>query len=212
MNTMDVWVVEDNELFRKTLQDLLGAAEGVSSVAAYPAAEGALSDLADGKLPDIVLMDIGLPGKSGIEAVSEMRSMAPALPVVMLTVHRDNDRIFRAICAGACGYLLKTVTSERIIEAVKVAVSGGSPIDEYIARRVLNTFARVAPQPGDYNLTDREQEILQLLVEGLTQKAIAGQLFVSPHTIDGHVRHIYAKLEVHTRSGAVAKALRENLV
>lgn len=208
----NVWVVEDNALFRATLRELLDASEVIDSASLFGTAEDALLQLERGSLPDAVLMDIGLPGMNGIDAVTAFRRRAPTLPIVMLTVHRDNERIFRAICAGACGYLLKSSTADRIVSAIQVAIGGGSPIDEFIARRVLDTFARIAPPPTDYNLTSREVEILQLLVEGLTQREIAERLFVSSHTIDGHVRHIYAKLEVHTRSGAVAKALRENLV
>ncbi|MCB0718387.1 MAG: response regulator transcription factor [Bacteroidetes bacterium] len=211
-NRLNVWVVEDNDLLRATLEDLLTNQDSVASVTLFNAGEPAIKSLEDGELPDVVLMDIGLPGMSGIETVTELRSRAPALPVVMLTVYRDNDRIFKAICAGASGYLLKTSPPERIVEALGVAVSGGSPIDEYIARRILDIFARMNPPTVDYNLTERESQILQHLVDGSTQKQIAEKLHVSAHTIDGHVRHIYAKLEVHTRSGAVAKALREGLV
>ena len=207
-----VWVVEDNALFRKTMAQVLETAPGIDDVSIFGTAEDALAAFDGGSRPDVILMDIGLPGLSGIEAVQVLREKSPELAVIMFTVHRDNERIFRAICAGACGYLLKTSTPDRILAAIDAAIAGGSPIDEQIARRVLDTFARLATPPGDYGLTARETEILELLVDGLTQKGIADRLCVSAHTVDGHVRHVYEKLQVHSRSGAVAKALRENLV
>lgn len=174
--------------------------------------EEALEALEGGLLPDVVLMDIGLPGIDGIEGVRRIKALAPAVQVIMLTVHHDDKKIFEAICAGATGYLLKTVPPEEVIRAIGQVSRGGAPIDSRIARRVLDMFSRLALPQADYGLRNREKEILQLLVEGLTQKQIAARLYLSPHTIDGHIRNIYAKLQVHTRTGAVAKALKENLI
>lgn len=209
---IDVWLVEDNVLFRETITDLLNEAEGLRCALACGSCEEALDALEHGHLPQVILMDIGLPGMSGIEGVSRITTLAPTVPVIMLTVHQDNDKIFKALCAGASGYLLKTVPPREILRAIDQARAGGAPIDAQIARRVLDMFTRLAAPRADYGLSDREREILQHLTGGQTKKAIAEALFLSPHTIDGHVRNIYAKLQVHTRSGAVAKALRENLI
>lgn len=208
----DVWLVEDNALFRETIADLLNDAPGVQCTMAFAACEEALAALESDLLPDVILMDIGLPGMSGLEGVGRIKTLAPAVHVVMLTVHHDDDKIFEAICAGASGYLLKTARPEEIVQAVVQARTGGAPIDARIARRVLEMFTRLAAPRADYGLSDREREILHHLVEGRTKKQIAEALFLSPHTIDGHIRNIYAKLQVHTRTGAVTKALKENLI
>jgi DNA-binding NarL/FixJ family response regulator len=141
--------------------------------------------------------------------------MAPATHVVVLTVKEADDTVFDALCAGASGYLLKPATGDRIIEAVRTARIGGAPMNAFVARKVLDMFtgaARPRGSTGDYGLTDREQEILRLLCEEQTQKEIAAKLFLSPHTVDTHLRNIYGKLHVRSRTGAVGKALRERLI
>lgn len=206
-----VWLVEDNALYRETITDVVDAVSR-HTISAFGSVEAALDALREGALPDVVLMDIGLPGQSGVEGAQAFQQQAPAVPVVMLTVHQDTDTIFRALCAGASGYLLKTATPEAIVAAIAEVRAGGAAMDAQIARRVLDLFAvRLAPQT-DYGLSDREQEILHQLVDGLTKKQIAERIHLSPHTIDGHIRNIYAKLHVHSRSEVVAKALRERLV
>ena len=127
-------------------------------------------------------------------------------------VHEDDDKIFAALCAGACGYLLKPASSEQIVAAVDTALHGGAPMNAVIARRVLGMFTQLARPRGDHGITEREREILQLLVAERSQKQIAQALELSPHTVDTHLRNIYAKLHVHSRSGAVAKAVQERLV
>lgn len=209
---IDVWLVEDNDLFRETIADLLNETDGLRCALACPSCEEALAALERDLLPEVILMDIGLPGMNGIEGVGRIKTLAPTVHVIMLTVHQDNDKIFKALCAGASGYLLKTAPPQAILRAIDQVRAGGAPIDAQIARRVLDMFTRLAAPRADYGLSDREREILQHLTEGLTKKQIAEALFLSPHTIDGHVRNIYAKLHVHTRSGAVAKALKENLI
>ena len=208
----DIWLVEDNALFRETIADLLNDSPDLHCAMCFASCEEALTALESDLLPDVILMDIGLPGISGIEGVSRIKALTPAVPVIMLTVHHDNERIFQAICAGASGYLLKTAQPQEIIDAVEKVRRGGAPIDAQIARRVLEMFTHLAAPRADYSLSDREHEILHHLVEGRPKKQIAEVLFLSPHTIDGHIRNIYAKLQVHTRTGAVAKALRENLI
>ncbi|WP_095509494.1 response regulator transcription factor [Rubrivirga marina] len=206
-----VWLVEDNALYRETIADVIDAAPP-HVASAFPSCEEALAALDAGALPDAVLMDIGLPGMGGVEGARVFQARAPAVPVVMLTVHQDTDTIFQAVCAGASGYLLKTATPEAILAAVDEVRAGGAAMDAQIARRVLTLFTSLAAPPPDYGLSERETEILQHLVAGQTKRQIAEALCLSPHTVDGHVRNVYGKLHVHTRGEVVAKALRERLV
>jgi DNA-binding NarL/FixJ family response regulator len=211
----DVWVIEDQRLLRRTLQTLLDEAPETRCGLAADSCEEAIDAIEQGLTPDIVLMDIGLPGMSGIEGTRAIRSLSPTTRVIMLTVHEDNERIFDAICAGASGYLLKPSSTEQIIAAVGEVRQGGAPINAYIASKMLGLFTRLAtPRSGseEYGLTAREREILQHLVDGLTMRQIAERLFVSYYTIDTHIRNIYAKLHVRTRGSAVAKALKERLI
>lgn len=208
-----VWVVEDSALYRDAIGDVLEQSERFRCAQRFVDGSSALAALAEGsELPRLILMDIGLPGMDGIECTRAIRKRSPSIPIVMLTVHQSNDRIFEAICAGASGYLLKSETTDEILRGLETALDGGAAIDGQIARRVLDMFSRMATPQADYRLSEREQEILELLVEGHTKARIAAQLRLSPHTIDGHVRNIYTKLHVNNRSGAVAKALRERLL
>jgi DNA-binding NarL/FixJ family response regulator len=209
---IQVWVVEDNAFLRDTVSELLGTRPGMRCALAVGASEDALAALRRGKVPDVVLMDLGLPGIGGIEGIRRIKAASPSSAIVVLTVHEDDDRVFEAICAGASGYLLKPASAEEIVHGVEMAVHGASPMNAFIARRVLTMFAKTARPRVDHGLTDREREILQLLVDDQSQKQIAQTLGLSPHTVDTHVRNIYAKLHVHSRSGAVAKALQERLV
>ena len=149
----------------------------------------------------------------GLQGIQEIKSLAPATHVVMLTVYDDHDKVFKAICAGASGYLLKDASEEAITQAILDVVQGGAPMHPRVARKVLEVFARIAPQPKkDYRLSEREHEILTLLAKGLMKKEIAEKLTLSYHTVSNHLRSIYDKLHVHSHSGAVAKALRERLL
>lgn len=210
--TASIWLVEDNLMFRETIAELLEESPDLSCTSAVGSCEEALRELEERPAPDILLMDIGLPGMDGIAGVEQVKRRAPSVSVVMLTVHHDDDRIFRAVCAGASGYLLKTAEPAEIIEAVTQVHAGGAAIDARIARRILEMFARFAAPHADYGLSAREDEILRMLVEGLTKAGIAHRVHLSRHTVDGHIRNIYAKLHVHSRTAAVAKALRENLL
>ena len=208
-----VWVIEDSALYRDTVSDLIQRSERFRCTREFGDCESALAVLDDGhELPRLILMDLGLPGMNGIDGIRSIRQRSPSIPVVMLTVHQSNDRIFEAICAGASGYLLKSATGEEILRGLENVLDGGAAINSQIARRVLDMFSRMASPQSDYGLSDRERQILHQLVEGRTKVQIAEQLFLSPHTIDGHVRNIYTKLHVNNRSGAVAKALREHLL
>jgi DNA-binding NarL/FixJ family response regulator len=208
-----IWLVEDNAFYRETLRELIEQSPSYRCAQVFSDGTSALTALSAGReLPRLILMDIALPGMSGIECTRAIRKRTPSIPVVMLTVHQSNDRIFEAICAGASGYLLKSATTDEILRGLETALDGGAAIDGQIARRVLEMFSRMATPQADYGLSDREREILELLVGGRTKPQIAEQLTLSPHTIDGHVRNIYAKLHVNNRSGAVAKALKEHLL
>jgi DNA-binding NarL/FixJ family response regulator len=208
---IDVWVVEDNSLFRDTIVEVLDRG-GLRCALAAASCEEALATLADGHVPQVVLMDLGLPGMSGIEGIRRVSALSPESRIIVLTVHEDDDSVFEALCAGAVGYMLKPVSSEQILEAIDTALTGGAPMNAFVARRVIDRFAQNARPGADYGLTPRERQILQLLVEAKPQKQVAHALSLSPHTVDTHLRNIYAKLHVRSRSGAVAKALRERLL
>jgi DNA-binding NarL/FixJ family response regulator len=207
-----VWIVEDNPEYRATVQELVDLADGLSAPHAFGSGEELFEFLNHHFAPDAMLVDIGLPGMGGIEIVSRMHRLAPDTRLVMLTIHEDNDRIFEAICAGACGYLLKTAMPDAIIQAVREALQGGAPMTPQIARRVLNLFTQVRAPAWDYDLTDRERDVLRELIDGKTKKQMGKALFLSEHTVDAHLRSIYMKLHVHSRTEAVVKAIRENLV
>ena len=206
-----IWLVEDNHTFRNTVARVLNASEGMECPQRFSNAEDALDALAGGALPDIILLDVELPGQNGITAVGAIKSVAPSTRVVMLTAFDDHDKIFRALCAGASGYLLKTAPVERIVEGIQEAVRGGAPFTPQVAQKVLKMFSKLDQPKPDYGLTEREQKILELMAKGLIKKEIADQLDLSYHTVDTHLRNIYTKLHVHTRTGAVAKALSERL-
>lgn len=210
----NVWLVEDNTSYRESIGLIIDQAEGFICLQQFSAWEKAGKKLEEntGSPPDIILSDIGLPGMSGIEGAALARKKAPGTPVIMLTVHDEDEKVFDAICAGAVGYLLKSATELEIIEAMEQALKGGSPMNAGIARKVLQMFARLNTPAKQYDLTDREKEILILITEGHTKKAISLELNISFHTVDSHIRHIYEKLEVNCRSDAVAKAIRERLI
>jgi len=208
-----VWIVEDNAVFSEAIETLLGTTQHLRCTRRFGDGESAIRAVSNGSdLPRVVLMDIALPGISGIECVRRAHDLKPTLPVIMLTVYESNERIFDAICAGASGYLLKSASQDEIIDAIDTVLDGGGAMDAQIARRVLEMFAKMAAPRADYGFSDREKQILQRLVAGMTKNQIAGELGLSPHTIDGHIRKVYMKLHVNTRGGAVAKALKENLL
>ena len=209
---ISVWLVEDNHLFRDTVARALNDVEGMHCSQLFSSAEDALDALLGGAIPDIILLDIELPGKNGILAASQIKSITPATPIVMLTAFDDRERIFEAICAGASGYLVKNAPPlERIVDAVHEALRGGAPMTPRVAKMVLDKFAKLSKPRIDYGLTMREKKVLELMVEGLISKEIASRLDLSYHTVDTHVRNIYTKLHVHTRISAVTKVLQERI-
>jgi DNA-binding NarL/FixJ family response regulator len=207
-----VALIEDRREIRTGLQALIGGTEGFACAEAFASMEEALPVLM-ARPPDVVLADIGLPGMSGIEGLRLLRQRHPELPMLMLTVYDDDERIFDALCAGASGYLLKKTAPARLLESLREAAAGGSPMSPEVARRVIALFREVRPPAqADYDLTPHERRLLGMLVEGHNYKTAAAELGVSVNTVSFHVRHVYQKLQVHSRSEAVAKALRERIV
>jgi DNA-binding NarL/FixJ family response regulator len=201
-----VAIVEDHTEVREGLAYLVGASEGFDCVGAFGDAEAALEAL--GAEPaDVVLMDIGLPGMSGIEAVARLRADRPETQVMMLTVYDDGDHVFPSLEAGAAGYVLKKTPPAELLGAIEQIARGGSPMSAEIARRVVETFHRPAPAPELAELTPRELEILELLVQGYRYREIGDRLFISIDTVRTHIRHVYEKLHVRSRTEAALKYL-----
>ena len=210
-SVVKVAIIEDVREIREGLGRLVGSTPGFRCTGIYASMEEALEKIPH-NLPDLVLSDIGLPGMDGINGIRLLKDRYPDLNILMLTVYDDNERIFDALCAGACGYLLKKTPWPRLVEALKEAVEGGSPMSPEVARRVITVFREIKPpKQADHELTPHETRLLRMLVEGHSYKTAAAQLNVSVNTIKFHLRHIYEKLQVHTKSEAVAKALRHGL-
>jgi DNA-binding NarL/FixJ family response regulator len=191
---------------------LLNMAPELKCVKSYSTMEEALPRINCDEI-DMVVTDIGLPGMDGIEGTRRLREKFPDLPIVVFTIHEEDDKIFRALCAGASGYLLKNTPPARIIEALKDVAGGGSPMSPNVARRVIDLFRKFSPpEKADYDLTAQETRILKMVVEGHHYKTAAYELGISTATVAFHLRNIYDKLQVHSKTEAVAKALRENLV
>ena len=211
-NCIRVAIVEDESGIREGLSYLIGSTDGYRCTGVFRSMEEALAPLA-GDLADVALVDIGLPGISGIEGMRLLRERAPQLRLVALTVYQDDDRIFAALCAGACGYLLKKTPPARLLDCLQEAMAGGAPMSPEVASRVIALFREHQPPAKvDHHLTPHELRLLQLLAEGHSYKTAADALGSSVHTVDFHMRSIYGKLQVHSKSEAVAKALRERLV
>jgi DNA-binding NarL/FixJ family response regulator len=207
-----VALVEDRREIREGLAALIGGTEGFAFTEAFRSMEEAIPAIAH-RTPDVLLADIGLPGMSGIDGIRILKQSHPRLVILTLTVYDDDDRIFAALCAGACGYLLKNTPPVRLLDSIREAAAGGAPMSPQVARKVISLFRQVQPPPqSDYDLTPHEKRLLGLLVEGHNYKTAAVELGVSVNTVAFHVRHVYEKLQVHTQSQAVVKALRERLV
>ena len=207
-----VAIIEDQRNIRECLSFLVSGTEGFLCTGSYRSMEEALDKMPNA-LPHVVLSDIGLPGMSGIKGVRILKERYPDLVVLMLTVYTDDERIFDAICAGAVGYLLKKTPPARLIECLREAVQGGAPMSPEVARRVMDLFRQLHPSERvDYQLTPHESRLLKLFVQGHNYKTAAVELNVTVNTIGFHVRNIYDKLQVHSRSEAVALALRNRLV
>jgi len=211
-NVIRVGIVEDQRRTREGLRALIEGSSGFLCVGAWGSMEEALAARVEHS-PDVILTDIGLPGLSGIEGIPELRRRHPQATIVVLTVYEDNERVFQALCAGANGYLLKNTPPARLLESLRDAVDGGAPMSPEIARQVVELFRRFRPpERAQYNLTPHELRLLKLLVEGHSYKTAAVELQVSINTVAFHIQSIYSKLQVHSKSEAVARALRENLL
>ena len=205
---ISVSIVEDNDQLRTTLARVLNRAEGFSCVSQYASAEDAVKDLPQVK-PDVVLMDINLPGMNGVECVKQLKQLLPQTQVMMLTVYEDTENIFSALTAGANGYMLKRTPSKELLEAIREVHRGGSPMTMHIARKVVQSLQKTATtaHPTEH-LSEREQQVLDHLSHGLMYKEIAEKLGISYETVHTYIRRIYEKLQVRTRTEAVAKFLR----
>lgn len=207
-----VAIIEDRREIREGLGMLISYTDGFECTGKYSSMEEALASIRH-KLPDIVLSDIGLPGMDGIEGVRILKEKYPHLTILMLSVYDDNERIFDALCAGAVGYLLKKTPPAKLIEGLRDAISGGAPMSPEVARKVITLFKDFRPpEKVDYDLTPHEIRLLRLLVEGHSYKSAAAELRVTVNTISFHLKNIYEKLQVHSKSEAVAKALQSGLI
>jgi DNA-binding NarL/FixJ family response regulator len=209
---ISVAIIEEQPDIREGLAILIRGTTGYHIAGSFRSMEEALANI--GKdLPNVALVDIGLPGMSGIEGIRRLREQHPKLLVMMLTVYGDDERIFEAICAGACGYLLKKTPPARLLESLREVVTGGAPMSPEVARRVVQLFQKFhPPESADHHLTPTEMRLLKLLAEGHHYKTAAAEMQVSINTVSYHMRSIYQKLQVHSKSEAVAKALRERLI
>ena len=206
--SISVSIVEDNDQLRATLARVLNRADGFRCLSQYANAEDALKDLPRVR-PDVVLMDINLPGMNGVQCVRQLKVLLPQIQVMMLTVYEDTENIFNALTAGASGYMLKRTSSKELLEAIQDVQRGGSPMTMHIARKVVQSFQRTsASAQSTENLSEREQQVLDLLSQGLMYKEIAEKLAISYETVHTYIRRIYEKLQVRTRTEAVAKFLR----
>lgn len=209
-----VWLIEDNATLRQTVARSIAAIVEFHCPAQFPRCEDALDRLRErpAEAPAIILLDVGLPGMSGLDGIALLKQAAPGSQIVVLTVFDDDDKIYRAICAGASGYLLKGAPLDDLAAALAEVSRGGSPMTPRVARRVLEMFSRLAPrETSTAGLSPRERQIIEGMAEGLTNKEIADRLGLSAHTTDGYTRAIYEKLHVNSRSGAVARAMRDRL-
>ncbi len=211
-----VWVIEDHPRFQKQLIEAFGNHPDIDCAFATPYCEDAIEKVSRGERPDVILMDINLKGMSGIEGTQKIKALDMDIHIIALTINDDVRKITDMLLAGASGYLIKPSSKMELIHAVKSVQEGGAPLTPALATMFIDFFMNHAPQMKrsgkDYQLSDREQEVLSLLSRGKTKKEVASLTNTSPHTVDTHIRRIYKKLDVNNRSGAVAKAIREGLV
>lgn len=207
-----VAVIEDQRKFRECLAIMIDGTEGFRCTGSFRTMEEALDKLGN-DLPDVALVDVGLPGMSGIEGIRILKDRYPQLTLLMHTVYDDDERIFDALCAGASGYLLKKTPPARLLESLREAVSGGAPMSPEVAHKVIRLFRELhPPEKPDEQLTPHEVRLLTLFAEGHNYKTAAAELGVTTHTISFHLQRIYDKLHVHSKTEAVAKALRNRLI
>ena len=212
ITSIDIIVVEDNNLFRESLCNFINQTSDMVCANSFTNCEDAIGAILKFNLnPNVILLDIGLPGMSGVEGINIFNKIVPTAKIIMQTIHDDDENIFSAVCNGASGYLLKDSSPDIIISSIKEVLNGGASINSSIANKVLRMFRDFVPEHKDYRLSEREIEILKILAEGLSKKQIAEKLFISHHTVDSHIRKIYDKLGVHTSCAAVGYKRKNNL-
>src|SRR6188474_249881 len=208
-----VTIFEDNNSLRQSLYQLINGSDGFKCVGAFEDCLDLMKNIKDTN-PDVVLMDIEMPGINGIEAVGMLREKYPALKILMQTIFEDNEKIFNSILAGASGYILKNTSPSRFLDFIRETYEGGAPMSPSVATKVMKMVVEQSPHAkvNNFNLTEREKEILSCLVKGMSYKLIADACFISIDTVRGHIRNIYEKLHVHSKSEAVAKAIKGKIV
>lgn len=209
---ISVWIVEDNELFQKNLSTLIDDQDDMKCDRIFSSCEEVLSEIKHSSPPDVVLQDIGFVGMNGIACVEVIKRKYPQTQIIILTIYDDGDHIFDALRAGATGYLLKSSSEEIIISSIHDVLAGGSPMNSSVARKVAEYFSHSRKTGQEYKLSSREKEILEFIIQGYSNNMIADKLHLSGHTIDAHLRKVYVKLHVHSRTEATTKALKEKLI
>ena len=204
---ISVAIVEDDDEIRSMLEILVDRSAGFSCKLVFSNCEDAMEPVKK-HLPDVVLMDIGLPGMNGIEGIKKLKESIPGTDFIMLTIREDEEAIFQSLCAGATGYLLKDTPPSRLISAIREVYDGGSPMSPSIARKITHSFHPQSPTP----LSERETEILAKICEGQNYTTIATSLFISGHTVRAHLKNIYRKLHVNSRAEVVKKAMQDRLI
>lgn len=208
----NVWIIEDNDQFREVTRRGVEAFAADCNASAFNHCEAAIDQIESGSTPDLVLMDIGLPGMDGIQGIGEIKRRVPETPILILTVFEDDDKIFRAIQAGASGYLLKSEKIAKICESVEMTLQGSTPIHPRIAGKILKMFAELSPAKSEHRLNEREVAVLECMAKGYVRKEMAQELELNMHTVDYTVRRVYAKLHVNGPAAAVAMAIRERII
>lgn len=211
--TTNIWIVEDHELFAKQIRRLISGEDDLKCIYHFNCAADLFHKLrSTNERPDLMLLDLGLPRTNGLEVLEEIRAALPEVKVLILTAHDDREKVYRAICNGASGYLLKTADPDEILSGIRDVMHGASALSSPIAKMIFEGFSRYGPVKDIEPLTTREEDVLRYLVKGLIKKEIADQLGISQHTVDMHLRSVYRKLHVRSQTEAVSKALRQGIV
>jgi DNA-binding NarL/FixJ family response regulator len=210
---INVWILEDHEVFAKQVRRLINDEDDMTCPHHFATAADLYEKLRfTSESPDLLLLDIGLPRRDGIEVLGDLRRIMPNLKVVILTSFDEREKVYRAICSGASGYLLKSADPEEILAGIRDVIHGASALSSPIAKMILEGFSRYGPVESIEPLTTREEDVLRYLIKGLIKKEIADQLAISQHTVDMHLRSVYRKLHVRSQTEAVSKALRQGIV